>query len=396
MKAPTLLLLAGETSGDQHGSHVARELRARFPHARLLGTGGAAMEAEGVELLEGLDEMAVMGFAEVVSRLPFFWRLERRIRKLVESGEIDLVLPIDYPGFNLRVTEHAHATGVPVVFYIAPQVWAWKAGRTARLARATDRIAVILPFEEEIFRAEGGRAEYVGHPLLDRDDELPDLQVFSSRWGLDPSRPILALFPGSRKQEIRRHAGPFLAAGRDVQAARPHVQVVVARAPGLNPALLRSSWEGPEDLRPREVGDSRSLLRHARVALVKSGTSTLEAALEGTPFAVAYRTHPLTWQIARRVVRVDHVALANLVAGRGVVPEFLQSDVSSRVLTPALLELLDDTPAREKMLRELAGIRERLGSPGAARRVAELVAEVLEERAVEGRPPSDPTRGSRS
>lgn len=373
MKGPVILLLAGEASGDLHGAHLARALRARFPDCELLGTGGEGMATEGVELLAELDDLAVMGFVEVLSRLPFFWKLERRVRAILRSGRVDLVIPIDYPGFNLRITEAAHRAGVPVLFFIAPQVWAWKAGRAARLARAADRIAVILPFEAEIFRAEGGRARYVGHPLLDRSEKVPDRDTFCRRWGLDPDRPILALFPGSRAQELDRLLDPFLEAARRLAASHAGLQVGIARAPGVKVEL-----SGVEDI--PEVADGRGLLRHSRAALVKSGTGTLEAALEGTPFVVAYRTHPLTFWLARRIVRVGHVALANLVAGARVVPELLQDEVTPDRLVEEIEPLLEDTPARREMKAALALIRERLGEPGAATRVAAMAEEILRER----------------
>ncbi len=365
---PRILLLAGEASGDLHGAHLAKALTGILPGVKLEGTGGAQMRAEGVELLAGLDDLAVMGFVEVLSRLPFFWKLERRVKARLRSGEVDLVIAIDYPGFNLRMVEAAHELGIPSIFYIAPQVWAWKRGRAARLAEACDRIAVILPFEEEIFRAEGGEAEYVGHPLLDRDEELPDRAHFCRAHGLDPDRPILALFPGSRSQEIRRHLDPFLETARRLARLRPELQVALAQAPEV------TLPDGPEI----HVPEGRVLLHHAHLALVKSGTTTLEAALEGVPFVVAYRTHPITWRIARRLVRVDHIALANLVAGRGVVPEFLQDEATPDQLVPALLSLHANGPERRQVMEGLAGVRERLGSPGAARRVARMAAEVLE------------------
>lgn len=372
-RPPVLLLLAGEPSGDLHGAHLARALRRRLPGVRLLGTGGERMAAEGVELLAGLDDLAVMGFVEVVSRLPYFMRLERRLARILEAGEVDLMVPIDYPGFNLRMTERAHRLGLPSVFYIAPQVWAWKAGRTARLARAADRIAVILPFEREIFEAQGGRAEFVGHPLLDRDPEVAARTPFLRDARLDPDRPVLALFPGSREQEVRRHLAPFLEAARILREERPELQVGVARGAGLR-------FEVPREAGTAVVSDGRALLRHARAAIVKSGTTTLEAALEGTPFVVAYRTHAVTYGIARRLVRVEHVALANLVAGERVVPELLQHDVTGARLANAAAPLLDDGPERARIVAGLARVRDRLGAGGAAERVAALVADVLEER----------------
>jgi lipid-A-disaccharide synthase len=375
--APTFLLLAGEPSGDLHGAHVATALLRRFPDARLIGTGGERMEAAGVTCLAGLDELAVMGFAEVVARLPYFLELQKRVEGILAGGGVDLVLPVDYPGFNLRITESAHRLGVPVVYYIAPQVWAWKARRAGRLARAADRIAVILPFEEELFRAHGGRARFVGHPLLDEAATLPDREAFAASVGADPARPLLAVFPGSRGQELRRHLAPFLDAADRLVQARPALQPVVARAQGLPMDLPRFL---PSGALLGSTPDSRALLAYARGGLLKSGTTTLEAALAGLPSVVAYRTHPLTWRIARRIVRVDHVALANLVAGDRVMPELLQDRANGREMADALLPLLDDGPAREDSLRGLARVRARLGEPGAADRVAALAEEVLLER----------------
>lgn len=392
-RRPVFLLLAGEASGDQHGAHLARALRTRFPSARLLGTGGERMEAEGVERVAGVESMAVMGFAEVAARLPYFLRLERRLRALMVEASVDLVLPIDYPGLNLRLARAAHARGIPVVWYIAPQVWAWKAHRTRKLATWADRVAVILPFEAPLFEAEGGRARYVGHPLLDETPPIPDRETWAREVGVDPDREVLAVFPGSREQELRRHQEPFLEAARRLVEARPGLQVVVAQAPGLPPlqerafAPLKAGGEGSAGGVAQLVSGSRALLAHARGALVKSGTTTLEAALAGVPFVVAYRTHPLTWQVARRVVRVEHVALPNLVAEERVVPELLQGEVTGEGLARALLPLLEDGAPRARVEAGLARVRERLGSPGAADRVAELVEEVLLERGLPLRPP---------
>ena len=303
MAQPTILLSAGEPSGDLHGAGVARALRQRWPGARLFGLGGPRMAAEGVELLAPFEELAVMGFVEVASRLPYFIRLLRRVRREMNARGAQLVIPIDYPGFNLRLSRRAREDGARVLYYIAPQVWAWHRSRMKELARATDRIATILPFEDELLREAGADARFVGHPLLDLTEATADREALAREAGVDPARPMLAIFPGSRRQEVERHLAIFADAAERVTRERPDVQPVVARAATV-------PIEAYADTRYPHVDDSRALLAHAAAAIVKSGTTTLEAAIAGTPFVVAYRAHPLTFWLAERLVEVDHVALA--------------------------------------------------------------------------------------
>lgn len=368
---PVIFLSAGEPSGDLHGAALARALRKRLPDVRLLGLGGPRMAAEGMELLAGLDELAVMGLAEVLRHLPFFIRLRRRVFDALASEGVDLVIPIDYPGFNLRLARRARMAGIPVLYFIAPQVWAWHASRARQLASDTDRVAVILPFEESFLRAAGADAHFVGHPLLDLPTSRENRAVWATGVGVDPDRPVLALFPGSRAQEVRRHLDLFLDTARAVRRERPDVQPVIAAASGLDRDLFAGSpWPTTDD--------ARGLLEFATAALVKSGTTTLEAALLGTPFAVVYRMNPLTFQVARRVVKVPHIALANLVADERLAPEFIQDGATPAALASALLSLLEPaSPERRRMLEGFERVRRKLGAGGAPDRVAEMAVSLL-------------------
>ncbi len=375
------MILAGEASGDTHGARVATELRRRWPRAEMVGLGGAQMANAGVKLLCGLRELSAMGLVEVLGRLGFHWRLERRLRSMLRHGDFDVVVPVDYPGLNLRMARYAWRLDVPVLYYIGPQVWAWKAWRAKRLARWARSIAVILPFEPALYSAHGGRATFVGHPLLDHSSR-GDPEALCRELGLDRDGPVLGIFPGSREPELARHGRPFANAAMELRRRIQGLQVVVSKVP-----FLSASAYGSLPFPATEDGPALRAL--ATAGLVKSGTSTLEAALAGMPFVVAYVTHPLTHFLARRMVRVPSIALANLVVGRRVVPEFIQREVTPESVADALEPLLDgSSPARNRALADLADVRRALGTPGAATRVVDMIGEILSEEADGRRGPS--------
>lgn len=323
------------------------------------------MAAEGVELVADLDRLAVLGLAEVVRHLPDLLRLRREVYRLLEREGVDLVVPIDYPGFNLPLAGRAHARGIAVVYYVAPQVWAWKERRAAKLADWCDEVCVVLPFEADLLRGYGARATFVGHPLLDQP-----------RPSTDGERRAVGLFPGSRRQEVERMLPVFLEAAACLRAdaSLGEFDVLVARSSDL-PADAYAACP-PELLAP--AGD---VMSRSRAAITKSGTITLQLALADVPMVVGYRVHPLTFGILRRLVTLDSVALVNLVAGERVVAECLQGDMTPGRLAAELRPLLDEGSARRSVLDGLARVRERLGEPGAADRVCDVCLEWLQRTA---------------
>lgn len=361
----TVFLSAGESSGDLHGARLAHEIRSRRPDVRLVGLGGSRMRQAGVELLADLDTLAVMGFAEILRSLPDLWRVRRRVRRFLRDEAPDLLVPIDYPGFNLSLSCWAQKRGVAVLYYIAPQVWAWHASRARKLARCTDHICVVLPFEEAFLREHGADAEFVGHPLLDGDvPRSADEEAF------DP--PVLGLFPGSRLQELERILPPFLDAADRLEREMPALRVLIGQAPDLGRDRYPKACR--EMLAPVE-----EVLESATAALAKSGTITLQLALAGVPMVVGYRTNPLTYWLARHLVEVDHVALVNLVAGRRLVPELLQGDLTGDALARGIRPFLRrGGQDRESVVEGLEEVRRRLGRPGCTDRVAERVVELVE------------------
>jgi lipid-A-disaccharide synthase len=361
-----ILFVAGEVSGDLHAAAVARALRSAGPPFALTGIGGDAMREAGVALIEHTGQLAVMGFVEPLKRLPHFYRLRRELRRRIASGRVALVVLIDYAGFNMRVAAAAAEAGVPVLYYITPQVWASRAGRLRQLARTVTRAAVILPFEERLLRDHGIDATFVGHPLLDRALTLPGRAEARLALGIGPHERLLALFPGSRAQEIARHLDPFVAAARELQRRDPGLRVVVSSAPHVTIPPERCPY-------PLVHSASFSVLRAADAALCKSGTTTLEAAIALCPLVVAYRTSAFEYAVARRLVKIPFIGLVNIVAGREVAREFVQDALQPTALADALQPLLDPHSVQRRVLVEqLGAVRDMLGQPGAASRVAEM------------------------
>jgi lipid-A-disaccharide synthase len=365
-----ILFVAGEASGDLHAAGVARALQAAGSPFRMAGIGGDEMREAGVDLVEHAEKLAVMGFVEVLKHVPMHYRLLRELRRRIASGRVALVILIDYPGFNMKVAAAAAAAGIPVLYYITPQVWAWGSKRLTELARTVTKAAVILPFEEALLREHGIDATFVGHPLLDRALTLPDRTSARASLGIGASDRLLVLFPGSRAQEIARHLDLFVETARELQRRDHTLKVIVSAAPHVAIPAERCPF-------PLVHASSFPLLRAADAAMCKSGTTTLEAAVALCPLVVAYRTSPITYAAARRLVRIPYIGLVNVVAGREVAPEFVQAALIPSRVADALQPLLEpDNPRRTAMIGDLAAVRAMLGEAGAAARVAAMALEL--------------------
>jgi lipid-A-disaccharide synthase len=365
-----ILFVAGEASGDLHAAGVAASLRRLRPELQLSAVGGARLAEQGVEMVHLDAHLGVMGFFEILEHIPAHYRLLGRISDMMKRGEVSLIVLIDYPGFNMKVAERAKEIGVPVLYYVTPQVWAWGSGRIPKLARLVTKAAVILPFEEKLLRGYGVDATFVGHPMLDRAVSMPSKSEARETLGIPMDSEVLALFPGSRQQEIDRHLDDFVAAAKSLIAKRPGLKVLVSVAPTVSVDPARCPF-------PLVHSQSLMVLRAADAGLCKSGTTTLEAAIAGCPLVVAYRTGRISYALARLVVTVPHIGLVNVVAGREVAPEFIQDRIQAEPIAAALSRLLDAGPTRDAALAGLAEVRDKLGTPGAADRVAAMASALV-------------------
>lgn len=374
-------IIAGEASGDLHGSWLVRGLQQADPEARVRGWGGDLMAREGMQLDVHYRDTAFMGFVEVVRNLPTILRLMAKCKRDILAFQPDALILIDYPGFNLRMAQWAKARGIEVFYYISPQVWAWKEGRVATIRRAVDRMFVILPFEPAFYARHGIEVSYFGHPLVDEVTDFlkqntPDRAAFAERHGLRPDAPIVALLPGSRRQEITRALGVML----EVARRQPHRQFVIAGAPSMDPAFYTPFLaRAPHDNLHLVHDQTWPLLSVADAALVTSGTATLETAIFGVPQVVCYRGNYLSYLIARRLVKVRWISLVNLIMGEALVTELIQDDFNEERTAAELDRLFE--PERLGQLQEgYAALRKKLGEPGVAQRVADEIVSQLSQK----------------
>lgn len=371
------LIVTGEASGDLHGANLIRASRAIDPSLTFFGIGGSRMAAAGCEILIPGEELAVMGLVEVVGHFPVILRAFNRLKGILNGlHRPDVLILIDFPDFNLRLAREAKKAGVPVLYYVSPQVWAWRRGRVHKIARVVDRLAAIFPFEPEFYEGLDIEVEYVGNPLLDEARVEQGRDEFLRVNGLDPGRPVVGLFPGSRLNELRYNFKTIVDAAQLIHTRLPHVQFLLPVAPSLHPETIREGLEGV----PFEIvftGESIYDVANACEAIISvSGTVTLQIALVGTPMAIMYKMSPLTYSIGKRLIKVPHIGLANIVAGQGVVKEFIQEQATPTALADEIVRILQDAAYNHAIRDGLSRVQRRMGEPGCSERVAQMALEL--------------------
>jgi lipid-A-disaccharide synthase len=373
-----IFLSTADASGDLHASSLVAALRRRRPDLEVYGLGGERLRGAGLDAVVSQSDLAVGGLVEVLPRLPGLLGAYARLRRSIVTRAPDLALLVDSPDLNLPLASVAHRRGVRVLYYIAPQVWAWRTGRVRKLRRRVDRLGVIFPFEEPLFREAGLDATFLGHPLVDRIAELRaglDPAAAARELELDPARPVLGLLPGSRRNELAANLEPMVEAARLVRDALPDLQVLLP----LAPTLERQPPDLPEFVR-LVTGRTHEAMALSTCLLAAPGTATVEAALLGVPTVIVHRANPLSFALAQRVVRVPSSSMLNLIAGAGIVPERLQGQARPAALAALVARWLRRPEAREAAVKEISAAAALLGRPGAVERAADWVLESAGDR----------------
>ncbi len=365
------MIVAGEASGDAHGAGVVRALRQRLPDAVFFGIGGRQMRAEGVEILAEADSLSVVGITEVFAKLPALSHGRARARNAIRIRRPDLLICIDFPDFNLHLAAFAKANGVPVLYYISPQIWAWRRGRVKKIGRRVDHVAVILPFEATFYKQHGIAASFVGHPLLEHYPE----PVSPPAAGRDGASPTVGLLPGSRDREVMALMPVMLDAARRIRQRLPGTRFLLSRAPNVDALLFDRVLHGQDGPLPELTisdGPVRDVFDNCHMLVAASGTVTLEAAIAGVPMVIIYKVSPVSYWMGRALIRVNHIGLANLIAGRTIVPELIQDQVTPEAVAGAASGLLEHPEDLERMRAALLQVRHQLGRSGASGRVADI------------------------
>jgi len=376
MPAKEIMLVVGEASGDAHGARLVQALHRRDSQVKIYGVAGEQLRRSQFEELFNVSQLTGMGLVELATNLRNVWRAYALLKRTLKVRRPNLLILIDFPEFNLRLARFAKSLGIPVLYYVSPQIWAWRKNRVRQIARWVDHMAVIFPFEADFYERHGVKVSFVGHPLLETVKADTGREETLAKLGLDPERPVIALLPGSRHGEVTRHVPPMREAA--VQLAREcNAQFLCVRAATIDGAELRSLLNGTGVRIPIVEEDRYGAVHASDIAWTASGTATVEIALLGRPMIIMYRLSWLTYLIARWLVRVDHIGMVNLIAGERLMPELIQRDVNPERIVAETRILLDDAKMRTGITDKLAKLRQRLGTPGAAERVAELAFSIM-------------------
>jgi len=379
MKSKKILLVAGEVSGDLHGSHLVEAIQRIEPEVQFFGVGGEGLKKRGMKLLYPAHSLSVVGLTEVFIKLRSILEALRRLKKSLDQERPDLVILIDFPDFNLRLAKIAHQRGIPILYYISPQVWAWRPKRIKVIARLVKKMIVLFPFEVPLYEAAGVDVEWVGHPLLDIVRPTLPKEVAFQQFGLDPKRRTIGLLPGSRMHEVERLLPSLLASAHLLQKEIPNLQFVIPLAPGI-PKTILSSWMRNISVPVKVVeGFAYDVMNLSELLITASGTATLEGAILGKPMIIIYRVSLPSYWIGRALIRVDHIGLVNLVAGKEIAPELIQKDVHPQRIADEALRILRDPILIRKMTESMGEVCQKLGEPGAAQRAARIVTSLLRE-----------------
>lgn len=363
------MLVVGEASGDVHGARLVNALHRRDGKLKIFGVAGEQLQQTNIEVLFNVSKLTGMGLVELAGNVKNIWQAYQILRGALKQRRPDLLILIDFPDFNLRLARIAKSLRIPVLYYVSPQIWAWRRGRVRQIAKSVDQMAVVFPFEVDFYRRHGVNVTFVGHPLLETVSAAQSREAVLRRFGLDPSKRTIALLPGSRHGEVSRHLPTMLAAAKEMQT-KDNVQFLLLRASTIDVVDLRKMIAG--ETIPIIEQDRYEAVGAADMVWTASGTATLETALLSRPMVIVYRMSWLTYFIARLLVRVEHIGMVNLIAGKRLVPELVQGDFNPPRLIAESRRLLNDDRGRSAVVEELTRLRERLGSPGAADRVAEL------------------------
>ncbi len=377
------MIVAGEASGDKHAAHLIEALRELRPDVQFefFGSGGEEMRSAGAETLVDARELAIMGLVEVASALPKFLRVFRELREAAKIRKPDAVILVDFPEFNLRLAKKLKRDGHRVFYYISPQVWAWRSYRVKQIKRDIDRMLVILPFEKAFYEEHGVQVEYVGHPLLDSVKVTSSRSEFCQKNQLDDRKNLIALLPGSRRKEVSYILPPMLEAARECYKKNPEWQFVIPLAKTIDREVVTALMNKIPNVKLVE-SDTYNAVNAADLAVVASGTATLETAIIGTPMIVCYRASKLNWKLFTPFIKVPFVGMPNLIAGRVVAPELLQDQLNGETLSAEILAMLSDPQRLQKARLDLQKVRDNLGEANASKRAAQVILDSLEAPAV--------------